>query len=131
VFRIRDSLNLLNSSLAILAKTLCPQLGTKGSIEHDKISILSIAERKAELLDYMIQDIRLLGGVMLKAQEILSTEYKVDIVDCMTTSALAMKIFRMNYYDPKSFPIHIPSRNVDTFIRRGYYGGHADTYKPV
>ncbi|GFS28547.1 hypothetical protein Acr_00g0002470 [Actinidia rufa] len=75
----------------------------------------------------MIQDIRLLGGVMLKAQEILSTEYKVDIVDCMTTSALAMKIFRMNYYDPKSFPIHIPSRNVDTFIRRGYYGGHADT----
>lgn len=36
----------------------------------------------------------------------------------------------MSYYDPNSFPIHIPSMNEDTFIRRGYYGGHADTYIP-
>ncbi|XP_059067854.1 DNA polymerase-like [Cryptomeria japonica] len=41
-----------------------------------------------------------------------------------------MTIFRTNYYDPISWPIHIPSRNEDTFIRRGYYGDHADTYKP-
>lgn len=27
-------------------------------------------------------------------------------------------------------PIYIPSSNQDAFIRRGYYGGHADTYKP-
>mgnify|MGYP003361840480 CR=1 FL=1 len=26
--------------------------------------------------------------------------------------------------------IHIQNRNEDTFIRRGYYGGHSDVYKP-
>lgn len=46
----------------------------------------------------------------------------------MTLSALAMRIYRMNYYDPLSFPIFLP--NEDTFIRRGYYEGHADVYIP-
>lgn len=27
-------------------------------------------------------------------------------------------------------PMNIPSTNVDSFIRRGYYGGHADVYIP-
>lgn len=36
----------------------------------------------------------------------------------------------MNYYDQNDSPIYIPSSNQDAFIRRGYYGGHADTYKP-
>jgi hypothetical protein len=36
----------------------------------------------------------------------------------------------MNYYDQNDSPIYIPSSNQDAFIRRGYYRGHADTYKP-
>ena len=32
--------------------------------------------------------------------------------------------------DKNGWPIYIPSSNQDAFIRRGYYGGHADTYKP-
>ena len=27
-------------------------------------------------------------------------------------------------------PIYIPNKNEDSFIRRAYYGGHTDTYKP-
>ncbi|OVA05070.1 DNA-directed DNA polymerase [Macleaya cordata] len=79
----------------------------------------------------MKQDIRLLGGVMLKAQDIYWRKFKVDFKSCLTLSSLALTIFRMRYYDPNSWPIHIPSRNEDTFIRRGYYGGHADVYKPI
>ena len=67
---------------------------------------------------------------MQKAQDIYWTEYQVDIVGCITLSSLAMMIYRMSYCDEKGWPIHIPSRNKDTFIRRGYYSGHADTYKP-
>jgi DNA polymerase elongation subunit (family B) len=85
---------------------------------------------KDELLKYMIQDIRLLGGIMLKAQEIYISNYSVDIVSKLTVSSLALTIFRTQYYDVESFPIHIPSMNEDTFIRRGYYGGHADAYIP-
>lgn len=29
-----------------------------------------------------------------------------------------------------NWPIHIPNKNEDSFIRRAYYGGHTDTYKP-
>jgi len=36
----------------------------------------------------------------------------------------------MCYYDYNKSPIYIPNRNEDSFIRRGYYGGHADAYIP-
>lgn len=130
LFHLRDSLTLFPSKLEILAKTLCPQLGSKGSIQHDKVQVSNLLGMRDELLNYLKQDIRLLGGALQKGQEIYWTQYKVDIVNCLTSSALAMRIFRMCYYDPNHWPIHIPSRNEDTFIRRGYYGGHTDVYKP-
>lgn len=130
LFHLRDSITLFPSNLEILAQTLCPQLGSKGSIEHDKVQVSNLKDDRGKLLDYMKQDIRLLGGALQKGQEIYWTQYKLDIVDCLTSSALSMSIFRMSYYDPNHWPIHIPSRNADTFIRRGYYGGHTDVYKP-
>lgn len=98
VFRLRDSCALLPTSLDILAKTLCPQLGSKGSIPYNEVQVSNLSILSAQLLDYMKQDIRLLGGVMLKAQEIYWTQYKVDIENCLTLSSLAMKIFRMSYF---------------------------------
>lgn len=129
VFRIRDSYTLLSSGLATLAKALCPQLGVKGSIQHDEVRVSNLLNNREELLDYLKQDIRLLGGVFQKAQEIFWTQYKVDIEDCLTAPTLSMKIFRMSYYDPNTFPIHIPSRNEDTFIRRGYYRAELQIYE--
>lgn len=54
----------------------------------------------------------------------------MDIESKITVSSLALSIFRMKYYDSKNFPIHIPNKNEDFFIRWAYYGGHTDTYKP-
>jgi len=130
LFRLRDSYTLLTSSLNNLSKNLCPELGSKGSIPHDEVQVSNLITLRDQLLDYMKQDIRLLGGVMLKAQSIYWTHYKVDIVTKLTLSSLALTIFRTNYYDQINWPIHIPNRNEDTFMRRGYYGGHADAYKP-
>jgi hypothetical protein len=48
-----------------LAKTLCPHLGSKGSIAHDEVQVSSLQENRAQLLDYMELDISLLGGVLL------------------------------------------------------------------
>lgn len=130
LFRFRDSLNLLPGNLSTLAKNLCPGLGPKGSIPHDKVTQSNLAIMKNSLLDYMKQDIRLLGGVMQKAQEIYWKLYKVDIDSKITLASLALTIFRMKYNDASNWPIHIPNKNEDSFIRQGYYGGHADTYKP-
>lgn len=130
LFSIRDSLTLLPGSLNSLARNLCPHLGSKGSIPHDQVRLSNLMNLRYELLEYMKQDIRLLGGVMLKAQEIYFEEYKIDIVKKFTVSSLAMTIYRTHFYNPKTFPIHIPNRNEDTFIRRGDYGGHSDSYLP-
>lgn len=130
VLSLRDSYTLLPSSLATLGKTLCPQLGGKGSIQHDKVRVENLIHQKEELVDYMKQDIRLLGGIMMRAQDIYFSQYKVDIVNVLTVSSLAMSIYRMSFYDSNSWPIHIPSRNQDKFIRKGYFGGHTDVYKP-
>ncbi|KAM3218115.1 hypothetical protein P3L10_022644 [Capsicum annuum] len=67
---------------------------------------------------------------MLKAQEIILDKYHMDIMNVMTLSSLSLKIFRQNYLDDEVFHIHLPTRNQDTFIRRGFYGGHVDVYKP-
>ena len=67
---------------------------------------------------------------MLKTQEIHWNKYQIDVEDVMTASALSLKIFRKIYLDEEAFQIVIPNRNQDNFIRRGYYGGHVDVYKP-
>lgn len=99
LFRFRDSLNLLPGKLSNLAKSLCPELGTKGSIEYDKVEISNHISMKKHLVDYMKQDILLLAGVMKKAQEIYWKLYKIDIESKITLSSMALSIFRMKYYD--------------------------------
>jgi hypothetical protein len=129
-FRFRDSLNLLPSKLITLAEYLCPGLGPKGSIPYDKVNESNLLIMKSNLLDYMQQDIRLLGGVMQKAQEIYWKFFNIDIDSKITLASLALTIYRMKYYDASNWPIHIPNKNEDTFIRNAYYGGHTDAYKP-
>lgn len=111
LFRFRDSLNLLPGKLSDLAKNLWPGLGPKGSIPYEEVRLSNLASMKESLLDYMKQDILLLGGVMQKAQEIYWKLYKVDIESKITLSSLALTIFRKKFYDPKTFPIHIPSKS--------------------
>lgn len=130
LFKLRDSLTLLTGSLDQLSKNLCHHLGHKGSIQHENVKVENLNNNRSSLLDYMKQDILLLGGVMQRAQSIYYSSFSVDIVTKLTMSSLALSIFRTNFYDPSTFPIHIPNQNEDTFIRRGYYGGHADTYIP-
>ena len=131
IFRFRDSLTLLPSTLKKLAKTFFPSLGTKGSIAHDDVSLSNLQVLREEYIRYLRQDIILLGGVMLKAQEMCLSKYNIDIENIMTLSALSLHIFRSNYLDDKKSRIYLLNRNQDTFIRCGYYGGHADVYKPM
>lgn len=63
-------MNLLPGKLGALAKNLCPDLGQKGSIPYDEVRLSNLASLKKSLIEYIQQDILLLGGVMLKAQEI-------------------------------------------------------------
>ncbi|KAJ3673258.1 hypothetical protein LUZ60_006632 [Juncus effusus] len=126
----RDSLLLLPNKLNKLAESLCPELGCKGDIDHSSINVSNIKETKDEVLNYMKQDIYLLGGVMHNAQESFWDAYEIDIVTKMTISSLALTIFRAAYYEPDKTPIYVLNRNLDKFVRNGYYGGHIDVYIP-
>nr|QVJ98103.1 hypothetical protein [Apium graveolens] len=131
LFSFKDSLNLLPGKLATLAQSLCPDLGGKYDFDHEQLkTVEDLSLREEELLEYLKQDVLLLGGVLKKAQEIILNLYNVNINTVLTISSLAMRIFRIQYYDASSFPIHIPNVNEDKFIRKGYYGGHVDVYKP-
>ena len=130
LFKFRDSLNLIPGKLLDLGSCLCPELGSKGSIDHDNVTVENLGQNKDEYNKYLEQDILLLGGVMQKAQEIYWNLYMLDIVTMMTISSMALTIFRMRYYDDKTHRIHILNKNADQFIRGGYYGGHADLYTP-
>nr|AVV32079.1 orf2565 [Helianthus annuus] len=130
LFRLRDSLNLLPGTLNNLAKSLCPSLGSKGSLDYQDVRLDNLVSKKDELIEYMKQDILLLGGIMQKAQEIYFHLYQLDIVSKITLSSLALSIYRLKYYDEENWPIYIPNMNQDNFIRKAYYGGHTDTYKP-
>lgn len=130
ILRYRDSLTLLPGSLKSLAKALCPELGSKGQLPHDTLNESNLVINRTAILTYLRQDVALLAGIMLKAQSIFWTKYSIDTENVMTISALALKIFRQRYFDDKKTPIYIPTRNQDTFIRKGYYGGHVDVYKP-
>ena len=52
-------------------------------------------------------------------------KYRVDICSIVSTSSLALKIFRK-----KSQDVDIPvlNNNIDSFIRKAYFGGATDYY---
>jgi hypothetical protein len=128
--RILDSFLLLPASLRELAVSFCPNEKGKGEIDHDSVTLDTLAQNRVEYLEYLAQDILLLGLIMQKAQSINIQEYKLDVATMITIASYAMNIFRIHYYDDVNHRIFIPNENADNFIRSGFYGGHADMYIP-
>lgn len=64
--------------------------GGKVSRNHLSVRVENLKERRNELVEeYMKQDIYLLGGVMLKAQDIYWNVYNIDIKKSVTLSCLS------------------------------------------
>lgn len=99
------------STLEELGKTLCPELGSKGSIPYSKLKVSNLQGHSEDLINYFLQDILLLGGVILKSQEIILDKYHMYIMNVITLSSLSLKIFHQNYLDDEAFHIHLPTRN--------------------
>lgn len=114
-------MKLLPGSLRTLGQSLCPELGAKGEVVHTSVHLDNLSSRKAEFLDYMKQEIYLLGGIMKKAQDIYWDLYEIDITRKITLSSLALTIFRKHFSDDVKTPIAIPKS------RRVYSWGMRDT----
>ena len=130
MIRILDSCLVLPGKLDELAVSFCSKEKGKGHIDHKSVTLETLGKNRKAYLDYMDQDILLLGHIVQMAQEIDLEEYNINLVGIMTISSLSMRIFRTNYYDDENHRIYIPNQNADQFIRSGFYGGHAYMYIP-
>lgn len=97
LYSMRDSMRHLGGSLDKLAKDLCPELGKKDPIDFAKLHEGNLKEHQDEVLIYMRQDIILLGGVVLKAQDLYYELFKMDLTTRLTVSSLALERFRQEF----------------------------------
>lgn len=94
---LRDSLTLFPDTLANLAMSLSPHIGGKESLDHSLVNVASLEKMFPEIKRYLVQDVCMLGAVLVQAQSIYWSDFGVDIGECLTMSSLAMKIFRLRY----------------------------------
>ena len=127
----KDSLRIFPVSL----NELCKIYNVEGKLteyrqEFNHISILD--EDKTNLLEelrkYNRQDSNSLFTALDRAQHTFYCLHRIDIVDIVSTSSLALKIFRSKYLE-----VNIPVLNNvdDTYIRKAYFGGATDIYLPT
>jgi len=76
--------------------------------------------------NYAQNDSKILLDALLQAREYIFKEYSVDFMDSVSTSSLAMRVFRTGFLD--SF-IPTLTQPVDSLVRSAYFSGACDVYK--
>ncbi len=83
---------------------------------------------KEELIDYLNNDCILLFQVMTSFTQHIFNKEKIDVGKSITLPSLAFKIFRANYLKQDNIARLTP--NMDRFIRRSFFGGNSEVFKP-
>lgn len=117
-YTFRDSSALLPFSLRRLTDAF--QVETKkGEIDYETIRKIT-----PELLDYLRSDCLGLWQVL---DRFYATEFIAEVGPAITIASQAVRVMR-GYLDS---PLHSISDEVDEFVRRGYFGGRTEIYKPL
>lgn len=151
---IIDSLNLLNQSLDKLCKSFDVEV-VKGNFPHkfvsrntlnyvgntpsidywDNISLSNYNELvkpnwdlRKECIKYLEKDLISLTFIMNKFSEYLNRKYYIQVTDSLTISRLALNIFLKEYLRDSKLPII--GKNIFSDIKKAYYGGVTEVYKP-
>lgn len=83
---------------------------------------------KDEAIKYLEKDLYSLYQVMIKANEQIHDDHNINIMEGLTISSLAMKIFLSKFYD-NNIPL-INKASIYNDIKAAYYGGITEVYKP-
>lgn len=122
----KDSLRILPVSL----DKLCNIFGVDGKISKydirfNDVSLFNNSRLMYKFKAYALQDAIALYKALHTAQSIYFNDFKVDITSIYSSPTLSLKIFRSKFL---TLSIPILSKNVDDFLRCGYYGGGTDYY---
>jgi hypothetical protein len=83
---------------------------------------------KEESLKYLANDLNGLHQVLVKFSKHVFRTHKVDITDSLTIASMAMDIFHNKYYKD-NIPL-VQKASLYKDIKKGYYGGMTEVYKP-
>lgn len=86
---------------------------------------------KTESLKYLAIDLDCLLEIIDKYNKYVYLTYDLQITNCLTISRLSINIFRYRYLgdQDKRLPL-ILKPTIFNFIKKGYYGGITEVYKP-
>jgi DNA polymerase type B, organellar and viral len=123
----KDSLRIFPLSL----NKLCDTFKVKGklvnyNIKFNDVSLFTKSRLWGVFKKYALQDSIALYNALFIAQGIYFRDFNVDFTTIFSSATLSLKIFRSKFL---SFPIPILTKDVDEFVRDGYYGGGTDYYK--
>ena len=83
---------------------------------------------KDETIKYLNLDLLVLYEVLVKANKQIFLDYNIDMLDSLTISNLAIRLFMTKYYKNNIPSIHKLSLYND--VKLAYYGGITEVYKP-
>lgn len=124
---ILDSLRLFTLSLQKVSNIFVPHLKGKLPFNHNLVSKDNYLEMKDEFIKYCIKDCELLYHSLEVFQSRVFTKYGCDITQSLTISSLSIKIYRINFL---KIPIFKITDDIDKNIRKSYFGGRVEVYKP-
>lgn len=127
VIEIRDSYQILKDSLAKLAASI--GLNKINFFEDDITeNDLRSTKYRISLVKYCIKDSMLLYKILEHYRTLFLKDFQIDITNSYTVASMALKCFRTHFY--KDYTIYIPNGNVDQFIRKSYFGGRVEVFRP-
>lgn len=83
---------------------------------------------KNESIKYCNLDCKCLYDILIKFNELIFNEFKVNVHKSLTLPALAMRIYKVNFMPADT--IYQILGNIEESIRLSYTGGAVDVYKP-
>jgi len=81
-----------------------------------------------EVLDYNERDSLVLQEGFFNFRDLIFKNFNVDIVNSLTIASLSYKIYLTSFY--KDNTLHTLDKPVDDYIRKSYFGGKTEVYKP-
>ena len=127
----RDSFLLLPISLEEISNVFC--INNKKYVFELSNKIESYTDDqtfKQELVDFCISNSKILQEGFEKFLWYIRDVLVLEPLNCLSLPGLALRYFRLNYYDSENTPIERLSENKDSFIRKSYRGGIVEVFKP-
>lgn len=84
---------------------------------------------KQETLKYLTNDLISLLQIIYQFSKYIFELFDIQVTSCLTVTGLALNIFLTNYLNDSKLPL-INNKSIYYDLKRSYYGGLSEVYKP-